>query len=86
MAPQATVYARTLLPREIRNGHLPNTKEVHRALWNRVQIEFPDQRYVTLTHPKNILEVWDHSGNLTDREAFVERCDTKEFADSLASE
>jgi len=62
---------------------LPDTNEIHRTFWNLVQKEFPDRRYVSLTYPTNILEVWDTTRNQAEWEAFVNRCNTEDFANSL---
>jgi hypothetical protein len=60
---------------------LPDTGEVHSAFWRRVQNEFPNRRYPTLSYPDNVLEVWDRAECEAEWDEFVERHNVPDFAD-----
>lgn len=62
--------------------NIPDSAEgVHNALWRLVMAKFPDSRHPTLSHPDNVLEVWDLSSRRADWDAFVTKHNVADFND-----
>ena len=62
--------------------NIPDSEEgVQNALWKLVMASFPDSRHPTLSHPDNVLEVWDVSSRRPDWDAFVKKHDVSDFKD-----
>lgn len=61
--------------------NLPHADGVHSTLARLVWAAFPDSQHPTLSHPENVLEVWDLSIRQKEWGAFVEKHNVADFVE-----